>query len=286
MLFADSRKQALALHERAQAKYNMTYSKIIQSLDFLYQERKSSIEQILEVQMLINSIANRPKSFDTVMGGVSAHRNTFRETELYAQENFHVETGVKLGIGMVAGVAVAKGSPSVAMWIATTFGKASTGTAISSLSGVVAKKAALAWLGGGVLTAGGTGVAGGQALLLLGGPVGCGITAVSTVGTVALHGKKNRDQSKKIIEEAKEITLAGAKLNEMRVIVTNFTAKTQITLDALSVLYERLATLKHTDYLTLPEYQQQALGQLVNNTLTMAKMLSTTLENMELADET
>jgi hypothetical protein len=46
-----------------------------------------------------------------------------------------------------------------------TFGAASTGTAISTLGGVAASNATLAWLGGGALYAGGGGVAAGTAVL-------------------------------------------------------------------------------------------------------------------------
>lgn len=44
-----------------------------------------------------------------------------------------------MGVGSMA--------PTTLMSIATTFGTASTGTAISTLSGCVAQKAALAWIG-------------------------------------------------------------------------------------------------------------------------------------------
>ncbi|MDC7690378.1 hypothetical protein [Vogesella indigofera] len=52
-----------------------------------------------------------------------------------------------------------------AVGLATSFGVASTGTAISTLSGAAATNATLAWLGGGSLAAGGLGVAGGTAVL-------------------------------------------------------------------------------------------------------------------------
>lgn len=61
------------------------------------------------------------------------------------------------------------------MAIATTLGTASTGTAISALSGAAATNAALAWLGGGALATGGGGVAAGEAFLALAGPVGWAI---------------------------------------------------------------------------------------------------------------
>jgi hypothetical protein len=51
------------------------------------------------------------------------------------------------------------------LWAITTYGTASTGAAIASLSGAAATNAALASLGGGTLAAGGLGVAGGAAIL-------------------------------------------------------------------------------------------------------------------------
>ena len=84
------------------------------------------------------------------------------------------------------------------MAIATTFGTASTGTAIASLSGAAATKAALAWLGGGAIVAGGGGMAAGNALLALAGPVGWAIGGVSLVSAGLFKSGKN----KKIAEEA------------------------------------------------------------------------------------
>lgn len=77
--------------------------------------------------------------------------------------------------GASLGVAVVTMGPTVAMGVATTFGVASTGTAISALSGAAATNAALAWLGGGALAVGGGGMAAGEAFLALAGPVGWAI---------------------------------------------------------------------------------------------------------------
>lgn len=72
---------------------------------------------------------------------------------------------VSLGAGGLAGLA-AYGSVGL-------LASASTGTAIASLSGVAATNATLAWLGGGALSAGGFGMAGGTAVLggIVAGPV-------------------------------------------------------------------------------------------------------------------
>ena len=56
-------------------------------------------------------------------------------------------------------------APALTSGIVATVGTASTGTAISSLSGVAATNATLAWLGGGTLAAGGLGMAGGAIVL-------------------------------------------------------------------------------------------------------------------------
>lgn len=70
--------------------------------------------------------------------------------------------------GSALGAITAFGAYSGAM----TFGSASTGTAIATLSGAAAKNATLAFLGGGALNAGGLGIAGGTAVLggLVAGP--------------------------------------------------------------------------------------------------------------------
>lgn len=73
-----------------------------------------------------------------------------------------------VGAGAVGGALTAFGAYSGTMMLAS----AGTGAAISSLSGVAATNATLAWLGGGTLAAGGLGVAGGTMVLgtLVAGP--------------------------------------------------------------------------------------------------------------------
>lgn len=70
-------------------------------------------------------------------------------------------SGLGLGSGMGGGAALAFGAYNGTMLLAT----ASTGTAISTLSGVAATNATLAWLGGGSIAAGGGGMALGTMVL-------------------------------------------------------------------------------------------------------------------------
>ena len=74
------------------------------------------------------------------------------------------------GGGMAAGTVFVLGTTA----LVTTFGTASTGIAIGSLSGAAATNAVLAWLGGGSLLTGGGGVALG-ATLLTGGAIVIGV---------------------------------------------------------------------------------------------------------------
>ncbi len=79
----------------------------------------------------------------------------YRAADLLKDGATAISSGVLTGIG--------------AGGLATSIGVASTGTAISSLSGAAATNATLAWLGGGSLASGGFGMAGGT--MVLGGAI-------------------------------------------------------------------------------------------------------------------
>lgn len=85
--------------------------------------------------------------------------------------------------GAGAGSAVAVGSWS----IVSLLGTASTGTAISTLSGVAATNATLAWFGGGALAAGGAGMAGGTAVL-------GGLAVLPVIGFMSWHSRAKAEK--------------------------------------------------------------------------------------------
>lgn len=140
-----------ALHDLGELKFSLYKSKLIpfvaafrqiHNIDFQH----DAIEDELQLAVNENDMAAIEtaalKMTDVVSGGV-----------------------VSLGAGGLAGLA-AYGSVGV-------LASASTGTAIASLSGAAATNATLAWLGGGALSAGGFGMAGGTAVLggIVAGPV-------------------------------------------------------------------------------------------------------------------
>ena len=286
MLFLEAKKEALAIHEGAVKKYNTTLENFQREGEQLYLSRQLSVAAITEIEFLINSIANTPKEFEKKLFAIEVERIKFRQTEEYAAEAY--QTAIKGGAGMAAGAAggaaIAAMAPTVAMWVATTFGTASTGTAISTLSGAVATKAALAWLGGGALTAGGGGMAAGKALLALAGPIGWGIAATTVFASIFTMGYNNKKISEEAVEEAKEITIAGAQLRETETIVAQIHKKTKLLLANIKEQLSQAGRLREADYSSLDNDDQLLLGALVNNTLSLAEMLNKTV-SAELMEE-
>ena len=279
MLYTKAKKEALSIYEHAVEKYNNTYQTMQETGSRLYSLRQDSVKLIQEIELLLNSIANKPKEFEKSISDIQAEQKKFRDAEEYAAEAMKaaVKSGISVAAGVAGGAAVASMAPSAAMWVATTFGTASTGTAISTLSGAAATKAALAWLGGGALSAGGAGVAGGQALLALAGPIGWGITGVTTAASVVALGHKNKKIADEAIAEAKKITIAGAEVNESSAKIQHLIDETVMLMDDLRDMSRANTLLRDANYLELSEKEQYRLGAMVNSTLALAEMLNKTI---------
>ena len=276
MLNNSIKKEALSIHERAVSKYNGIVEDVQKSGMKLYELRKDSIVKIEICENLINSIANTPKELNARLVKIEADIIEFRNTENYAQEAYQsaIKSGAGVAAGVGAGATVAALAPSAAMWVATTFGTASTGTAIASLSGAVATKAALAWLGGGAIAAGGAGVAGGKALLALAGPIGWGLAAAVAGGNILYLGSKNKKIAEQAIDEAKTITFAGAQLKETNAKIEQLAVKTESLLAMFENQIVDLRSTKGSNYSDLNPNTQLQLGTLVNNALSLSELLN------------
>lgn len=232
MFNVELKKEALRIHEETLVRYNNSYEKMKNECENLYNVRGQAIKVIKMNQNVINSIANTPKEFDTTLGKIGKELTKFNDTEEYAKKayNASVQAGINIAGGAAAGLGVASMAPTALMSIATTFGTASTGTAISTLSGCVAQKAALAWIGRTFagFAAEGAGMAAGQAFLALAGPIGWGITAVSTGVSLISLSNKNKELADKAVNEAKEISIARESLDEVAEKVNSLRAKTDI----------------------------------------------------------
>ena len=178
--------------------YNDEYESLNASGQQLFEERKQAVCVVEEAAALINSIARSPKEFEMKLSEIEVQKKTFKNACDFAKNELASakKSAVGAGAGVAGGMAVASLAPSAAMWIATTFGTASTGTAISALSGAAATNAALAWLGGGALAVGGGGMTAGSAFLALAGPIGWGIGGVTLCTSVVLFATRKTRMNK------------------------------------------------------------------------------------------
>lgn len=279
MLFAQSKNDAIAIYDKAVKKYNRYYEQLQERGNQLYQTRRDSVSLIQDVESLVNSIANSPKEFEKKLVAIHREREKFREVEEYAKESLsaEIQSGVSVAASVGAGTAFAAMAPSAAMWVATTYGIASTGTPIALLHGAIQTQAALAWLGGGALSAGGAGIVGGKALLALAGPIGWGISGTAMAASAFALGHKNKQIADEAIEEAKKVTIAGAGLNEDSAKIQALTDKTSRLLSNQRYAFRKLPVRHGADYRSLSEDVQYQLGALVNNTLSLAELLNQTI---------
>lgn len=277
------KKEALRIHEETLTRYNKSYEEMGKSCEQLYEIRKKSVELIQLVQRVVNSIANTPKEFDTELGKIGKELAKFSETEEYAKEayNASLKAGVNIVGGAAAGLGVASMAPTALMSIATTFGTASTGTAISALSGAAAQKAAMAWIGrtfAGFAVKEGAGMAAGQAFLALAGPIGWGITAASTGISLISLTNKNKELANNAVKEAKEIAKAREALDETNERVKALKARTDILFEDMNKQRNKITGFMNLDYLSIEDEDKLFMGTLVNNTLSLSVLLNETVE--------
>lgn len=277
------KKEAFKIHEQTLSRYKESYEQMSKSCEKLYEVRGNCVDLIKLVERVINSIANTPKEFDAQIGKIGKELTKFHETEEYAKKAY--DSSLKAGVNIVGGAAtgfgIASMTPTALMSIATTFGTASTGTAISALSGAAAQKAALAWIGrtfAGFAVKEGAGMAAGQAFLALAGPVGWGITAASTGVSLMSLSNKNKKLADKAVDEAKEAEKAREALDETTARIGALKKKTDLLYLDMNMQKDRITCYMNLDYLALSDEDKYFLGSLVNNTLSLSVLLNETVE--------
>lgn len=265
-------------------QYNATYTMLSDHGMRLFNQRERSIDLLDNVENLVNSIANSPKEFDTTFEEIDINKKDFKEVCDFAEKELQEakKSAAASGAGIAGGMAVASVAPSAAMWIATTFGTASTGTAISSLTGAAATKAALAWLGGGALSTGGGGIVAGKALLAMAGPIGWTVAGATLLTSIVLFANKKVKLNKEKSEEIEAVLDNTEQLREVDAQLLALLTKTYEIRNGLSDQYAKCLECFGKDYRQLGEDRQTLLGTMVNN----AKALSQSLkEGVLVADE-
>lgn len=277
------KKEALKIHEDTLTKYNFAYEKMETACKGLYDVRLKSVSTIKLIQRVVNSIANTPKEFETELGKIGKELSAFNATEEYAKKAYDasIKAGANIVGGAAAGIGVASMAPTALMSIATTFGTASTGTAISALSGAAAQKAAVAWIGrtfAGFAIKGGAGMAAGQAFLALAGPIGWGLTAASTGISLISLSKSNKELADSAVKEAKEIAKARESIEETNEKISALNEKTTFLYNDIHSSEDRIIGFMNLDYTTIQSEDKLYLGSLINNTLSLSVLLNETIE--------
>ena len=259
--------------------YNDAYTLMNDKGVKLFVERNRSVDVIDDVECLVNSIANHPKEFDDEFEVIETKRKQFINSCEFA--NREIDAARKAaggaGAGLAAGASVAFMAPTAAMWIATTFGTASTGTAISALSGAAATNAALAWLGGGALATGGGGMAAGNALLAMAGPIGWTIAGATLLSSIVLFAKKRVKLNVEKNEEIEKVKKNTESIREVDAKIRTILEETTDIRNGLKKNFMNSMGLYGKDYTLFSDEQKMLLGNIINSTMALSAMLEKTV---------
>ncbi|MDO4486340.1 MAG: hypothetical protein Q4C46_07075 [Bacillota bacterium] len=260
-------------------EYNDAYTLMNDKGVKLFVERSRAVDSISFVEGLVNSIANKPKSFTSDFEEIMLDRKKFTEACDFAERELMDArvAAAGAGAGLAAGASVAFMAPTAAMWVATTFGTASTGAAISTLSGAAATNAALAWLGGGALATGGHGIAGGTAFLAMAGPIGWTIAGATLLSSILIFSTKKIKLNKEKNEAIQAVKENIERVREMDAKIGAVLDETTEIRNGLNRQYAEAVNLYGADYQSLNEDEQMLLGALVNNTKSLAVMFGVTV---------
>ena len=131
------REEAINNLKRQQKEYEQQNNNLIKDAEKLFEIRIAFKSIIDESWDFVNSFRNKPVDLDTELKTIKVETKKFAnlvdnlELEM---KKANIASGGTAASGVAAGVGVAAFGPTAAMAIATTFGTASTGTAIATLS--------------------------------------------------------------------------------------------------------------------------------------------------------
>lgn len=276
MINAGYKKEALKKCEEANGKYRKEFESTVKKSTELHEDKEKAIKILMDVDEFIHSLSNKPKEIEKMAADVSVRRKEFENEvehlKIEAKKADKAGKGIA-GSGVLAGAGVAAFGPTVAMGIATTFGTASTGTAIATLAGAAQTNAALAWLGGGALAAGGGGIGAGEAFLALAGPVGWAIGGAALVGGGLLANSKNKKIAEKAEAQAKEIKDQTSKISKIKAKIIAEKKAIEPLNHGVKKTLEGLKRTEKTNYKKFTDDEKDALMELMNSSESLSKRI-------------
>lgn len=230
------RKSTQQEHEKSVGKFEKKNRFTYETMDKLGELELKILSRFEDFSNVMEAIQNRPQFSHFEMGEIS-----LPEYEEQSLKQISVRAGVLLGglggatLGSAGGMAASGAVGAVIM----SFGTASTGTAISTLSGAAAVNATLAALGGGSLAAGGGGMALG-ATVLGATAAGAGLMVGGLIFSLAgsMMAKKADEEYQKVQEEQNDVNKICFYLDQLKLSAERY-------MQALEQVYEKYQTLFH-----------------------------------------
>lgn len=222
---------------------------------------------------IVNSLKNsvKAKEYD-LSSSLAIKENDFKELETVEMNGSNIlataASGGSVAAAALAGVPVAVNASVAALC------SASTGTAISQLSGAAARQATLAWLGGGSVAAGGGGVAAGTVVLGAITWTVTGVMALASAGIVAgkIYSQKHTEAENYLAEIQKWEAKSLAAIEVMKGVVM----RSDELLSVTSRLEGRIIPVLDELELLVPEFdaQNQAHSKVFQRAAILVKSMS------------
>lgn len=246
-------EKAKLIGRRAEKRYH----DIEESLQCARDETNSKFEQLGRTKMSIFNhqikhlveVIKKSKNASSKLSGFKEFISIeeLKEMDRLVSNSLQIENG--LGTGAVTGALAAWGAYGSVGMLAS----ASTGTAIAGLSGAAATNATLAWLGGGALSAGGFGMAGG--MLALGGIV---LGPALAVGGFMMAGKAEEALTEARQYEA-DVDISIAKMKKIKIVLEALQENAIEIGDALINLSARFDRIKVNDDSNIKDFEQMII---------------------------
>lgn len=274
MFHSEERDYAIERMNKANTNLQRKNKTVLRYANSLHFERGRLKDSIDQTWTLLNSFRNKPESLNVKLERVKFQYDRYQKLLDEIEGNSDELAKVYGGALSTAlfGTGVAALGPTALVSFATTFGTASTGTAISALSGAAADSAILAWLGGGAVAVGGGGTAVGSTLLSLAGPIGWTIAATSVIGGGLIASGKNKkaiaqanEATKKIHAQIKVISGTIQEIGELE-------RQTRRANSDLKMSYRKIDRFDR-EYGSLTEEEQDRLQATVNNVSSFVELL-------------
>lgn len=216
----DTMKLAQSKQENAVDLFKRRNNETTTSMDTLGKKELEILSSFNEFSDLIEKIQGRPEFKEYKRNGIDL-------PEYEAEELRKISAGAGVLLGGIGGAAAGTAGGFAAAGMTTSavmaLGTASTGTAISTLSGVAATNATLAALGGGAIASGGGGMALGSAVLG-GATLGVGLLIGGVIFNVT--GSKLSDKADEAYRQAQrtenEVNKIVGYLNELSLAAVTF----------------------------------------------------------------